>query len=60
MSNRILPYLKFLKDVQGRNKIKVEFQPLKKNVENCLKRQYGSNHIVFALPYLGFRKSDEC
>ena len=60
MSNRILPYLKFLKDAQGRNKIKVEFQPLKKTVENCLKRQYGSNHIVFALPYLDFRKSDEC
>ena len=60
MPNRIVPYLKFLKDAQGRNKIKVEFQPLKKTVENCLKGQYGSNHIVFALPHLGFRKSDEC
>ena len=60
MSNRIVPYLQFLKDAQGRNKLKVEFQPLKKTVENCLKGQYGSNHIFSALPNLGFRKSDEC
>ena len=36
------------------------FQPLKRTVENCLKGQYGSNHIVLASPHLGFRKSGEC
>ena len=35
------------------------FWPLKKTVENCLKRQHGSNHIVLS-PHLCFRKSGEC
>ena len=36
------------------------FQPLKKTIQNCLKGQYGSNHIVLASPNLGFRKSGKC
>ena len=33
---------------------------MKKTVENCLKEQYGSNHIALASPHLDFQKFSEC